>query len=279
MATQLYFDLEYLDEVVDSNESERAVDLKIRDIRRGAIVWLFGQRIDGIGISVPTRVKRFQADLAGFWNQPSQSTRSRGLTQVMIPTRSIIVECRTGRADCWPDPARSSALLPELKNLKRDRLELEKEIREQEPELRETSTLFDEYSEWNYEGSENSQYRELAKQIQKIEAAVYKGTRFESMRDAEVADLLYLAVPEKTVHPHELADDWGLLWVDAKFNVTLVADAETRNCAPENRFHLVQNIASANTRSVLFSLGIYERSGKFQLGPVPRRRRLKIEAE
>jgi hypothetical protein len=53
----------------------------------------------------------------------------------------------------------------------------------------------------------------------------------------------------------------------------LIARAECLHAPAENRFHLVQNIASAALRDTLFAQGIHLRGSRVQFLPKPHRRR------
>ncbi len=272
MSKQLYFDLDF-SPAKDKENTSNSLCLKPVDLRRSALAWLIRDKINGVGINTPTRIKRFRADVAGFWNMPKQNSNWDGPAKMLVPCHTIIVEIRRNRDACWPDCANSGELLPQLRDLKHKRVELQETIRKSEPQLRDTSTLFEEYTDWRYEESANADYHKLCKKIEKTEKAIYKGSRFESMTRAGVADYLYLAVPEKSVHPHELADGWGLLWIDEKLNIRVVSEAENRNCTPENRFHLVQNIASATMQNVLFTHGVNNKNGLVKFVPLPRKKR------
>lgn len=274
MDKQLYFDLDYDSPRAETDQDHQAA-IAAKEIVRAVIRWLLLGGIHGLAVGVPTRVKRYRADVAGFWNHAGKLADGVEVNKLLVPSQTVVVECRTGRAACWPDCAASNVLLPRLRELKTERQTLEAEIQQREPELRESSGLFDEYSEWNYSGSTNKQYHRVRRDIEKTEKALYKGTRFESLRAAGVADYLYLAVPEYAVHPHELADGWGLLWVSESLSVTVAGPAEDRKCSPGKRFHLVQNIASAALGSVLFAYGIRQISADYQFGPMPRRRRIR----
>jgi hypothetical protein len=258
---------------------EQSITLRRIDIRRAVLAWLFQQNVAGAAVNTPTRIKRYRADIAGFWNQPKTNANWQGPDHLLVPSQTIIVECRVNRDDCWPDCIESAELLPKLRDLKHKRMQREEGIREQEPQLRETAVLFEEYTAWDYEKSCDKEYHRLCRQIETTEKAIYKGSRFESMRSAGVADLLYLAVPEKAVHPHELADGWGLIWVNPELKYRIVAVAENRHCKPENRFHLIQNIASSTMNSVLFSHGIKSKDGKTHFLPLPRSRRIKANQD
>lgn len=270
---QLLLDLDREPVAMAEEEIDEQRSLRHVDLQRAVVAWMARNKAIGVGLKVPTRIRRFRADVAAFWNRARRNPKWEGPSNLLVPCRTLIVECRRDRGECWPDCANSAELLPKLRVLKAERRDLEADIRREEPELRETATLFDEYSDWNYESSQNARYQQVRRDIDKVEHALYHGTRFEAIRSACMADFLYLAVPEKTVHPREIAEGWGLLWIDADLNVRVVAPAEERQSPPENRFHLVQNIASSALAQISFTLGIQERDGETQFLKVPRRRR------
>jgi len=146
-------------------------------------------------------------------------------------------------------------------------------IRANEPHLRRGDALFEEYAEWNYGDTSNMEFHKLRRQIRKLEKALYKGTRFEGIKKSRIADFAYLCVPEGAIEPHELAEGWGLLWVDKKMKIRTVVSAENLHCLVENRVHLSQNIALACRDSVLFSQGIREKKVGCQFVSLPVRRR------
>ncbi len=273
MTKQLFLDLDFTPPEVLEDEINQKNELKLVDMRSAVIGWLCRQEAAGIAPKTATRLRSFMADVAAFWNRARQFKDLPGNNRLHVPCHTMIVECRRRRQDCWPDFANSRELLPRLRELKNRRVLLESEIRADEPELRETATLFDEFSEWNYSQSANEEYHRVTREIEKLIHALYKGTRFEAIRSAHLADFLYLAVPEKTVHPNELADGWGLLWIDQQQQVRLISQAENQQCPPENRFHLVQNIASATVDDVLFRNGIEVKDGNVAFRRRPSRRR------
>jgi hypothetical protein len=193
-----------------------------------------------------------------------------------MPSKTVIVEIRHNREVCWPECSRSEKILPALKEQKELKRLIEEKIREDEPELKDTDNLFGEYETWNYHRSKNKSYHQCLKRIEQLERSLYKGSRFEQMRRAHVANNLYLAVPAGTVHADELVDGWGLLYVDLKDFSTRVAKHSSHwDCPAENKLHLIQNIASSCVKSLAFSYGIrQDAEGRmiFTKG-IPRRRR------
>ncbi len=242
------------------------------ELCRAVMAWLAGQDATGLAMQTPTRISRFRADVAAFWSRPGRNPGGEGPGQLMLPAQTVIVECRRNRAACWPDCANSQELSPELLKLRQKQQQLEEKIRRAEPELRRTDMLFEEYTEWQYEKSQSSDYQKLCREIHQREEALYRGTRFEAIMRVRLADFHYLAVPAKTVHPHELATGWGLLWVRNDLMAELVAPAANQHCRGENRLHLVQNIAGASRENVLFANGIRVRDGRISFLPVPHRR-------
>jgi hypothetical protein len=273
MSEQLLFEFSFADGLPDETDIDETVSLRPIDIRRAILAWLFDSGVAGMATRTATRRAKYQADVAAFWNLTKRNRQKKGPTQLHTPCRTMIIECRSSREECWPDCSNSSELLPQLRQLKRCAVALEEEIRLHEPQLRESGTLFEEYSEWNYEKSQNADYKTLRHQIKALEESLYKGTRFESMRDAELADQLYLAVPENTVHPHELATGWGLLWVKDDLSIAPMSEAAEQGVSPEHRFHLVQNIATAASNDVMFTHGVHVADDTCHFLPVPRRRR------
>lgn len=219
--------------------------------------WLF--RTDppaGAAQGVVTRISRIQADVAAFWNRPARNRSEQGPTRILTPVRTAIFQCYANREEFWPEAGRSEQILPRLQDLRSQAVELEERIRQEEPELREDGTLFEELAQWRYDRSTNREYRRVRRQMDKAEHALYSGTKFERVRSADLADQLCLVVPAGLIAPDELADGWGLLWVNDDLSVTVAAEPVPRECLPANRLHLVQNIASAAAGSVLFAAGV-----------------------
>ncbi|HBC85697.1 MAG TPA: hypothetical protein DCZ94_01955 [Lentisphaeria bacterium] len=236
------------------------------DLKRAALGWLVAQKPDAISVRVPTRISKYCADVAAFW--------SVGRRGKLLPKKTLIIETRNNREECWPDCSRHEGLLNQLKEAKELKRSIEAKIRKNEPNLKDTDNLFNEYESWRYKESKNKEYHKCLKEIDKLERAVYNGSFFEQLRRAEVADYLYLAVPEGTVHSDELADSWGLIYVKPDLGTELVKAAEFWDCPVERKMHLAQNIAITCRKSLLFSLGIRENAdGRPVFTPIPHRRR------
>lgn len=239
------------------------------ELRRAAVGWLAAQNPTGLGVMVATRIARFQADVAAFWSRPMKL----GDVRTLVPYKTAIVDVRRDRTQCWPDCARQAELLSLLRAEKEKREKLETEIRQKEPGLRRDDSLFADYQLWDYAASENRKYHKCLRDIEELERALYNGSRFERVRQARVADYLYLAVPAGEVHPHELADSWGLLYVNPDLTVTLIKEAENWECPLENKTRLVQNIAAACVESLLFAKGVQLKGATPKFVRPPRRRR------
>jgi len=226
-------------------------------LQRAVLRWLVEERAPtAVALEVPTRVARFRADVAAFWSAPRRNPRDEGPRRLLVPTRTTIVECYTEREECWPDCVRTAEIMPLLQGCKARRADLESEVRQSEPELRDSSSLFEEYASWHFDRSRNPDYQTVLREIEVLERALVEGTRFEQVRSAEVADQLFLAVPAGLMRADEVANGWGLLWVHPDLHVTVEKDADRRACHEANRIHLVQNIAAAATRAVLMTGGV-----------------------
>ncbi|QSH40350.1 hypothetical protein P0136_00115 [Lentisphaerota bacterium ZTH] len=235
-------------------------------LRQAVLKWLVGLSPAGIGVKVPTRIKKYQVEAAAFWScQDKLKKRAE---------KTLLVEVMHDRDHCWPDCSDLDTLLHNIRSLKEEKLRLEEVIRKEEPELKDRDTLFDEYQRWNYTASKNRQYQRCIKQIDRAHHSLYKGSRLELIRQAHVADYIYVAVPEGTIHPHELVDGWGLLYVKPDGEIIEEKKAQRQTCSAENRMHLIQNIAASCMNSLLFTNGVNLKStGDVFLTRPPRRRR------
>jgi len=243
-----------------------APPLRPFELKQAILGWLVALSPSGIGTQVPTRISKYQVDIAAFWSAPEK--------QLLKPEKTMIVEIRDDREQCWPDCGDSDKLLRKLREKKDQKAILESVIRVNEPGLKESDSLFDEYESWNYAASVNQEYQSCLKQIEKIQHSLYKGSRFEQIRRGHVADLLYLAVPSGEVHADELAEGWGLLYIDSKHNVIEIKKAGQQEPPESNRLHLIQGLAAAAMKNVLFAYGVrLSDNGKVAFAPPPRRRK------
>lgn len=246
--------------------SEAVREMRRNMLRQAIVGWLLGRNPTGFAFAVPTRFMKYQADLAAFWSSPKK--------KMLQPDITMIIEVRTDRDNCWPDCGNHDELLELLCDARTVQSRLEDAIRKQEPELQDTDTLFAEFQRWDYNRSVNPEYQKCRRQVEKLEHSIYKGSRFEQLRRAHVADFHYLAVPEGLVRENELAFGWGLLYVAADGQVKVVREAMWRDCPENSRMHLIQNIAAAAMKDVMFAHGInVKKSGEIVFSAPPKRRR------
>jgi hypothetical protein len=255
MPEQLFFDLDFSPVKPDGSAPRRRNGRQT--VQRAVMRWLEeNDAPTGVAGDVVTRISRLKADVAAFWSAPARNPHSEGPNRIMRPVRTMIVQCHLERDECWPDCMRSNEILPKLKTLKAELVQVQEAIRQDEPHLRDDNSLFEEYAEWRYEESGNHHYHRVRRAIEKLEHGLYHGTKFERIRQAQVADFLYLAVPAGLVEPDELADGWGLLWIEQDLTVREMAKAEARDCLPDNRMHLIQNLAGACRDHTLMAHGV-----------------------
>ena len=257
---QLFFDLDFPDKQEAERLRRTADDRK--SLRRAVLRWLRQAEPPptGMAADVVTRISRYRADVAAFWSRSRRNPHASGPRKLLIPAKTVIVQCHVEREECWPDCARAMELLPELKALRNRLREIEARIREREPYLRDDASLFEDFADWRYDETKDREWHRVRRQIEKCEHALYHGTKFERIRSASLADALYVAVPAGVIRPEELADGWGLLWIDDKLRVEEISPPVFRDCLPEYRMHLVQNIAAAAMDAVLKINGIRSRS-------------------
>lgn len=239
--------------------------LKTQEMKRAVLSWVDSQNADGMALNVPTRISRYKADIAAFWTKVHKRMRR--------PLRTMIIEIRRNREHCWPDVYKNERALKLLREEKVLKSKLEEQIKKQEPYLRESDNLFDDFESWNFLKSSNTAYHKSLRKIEKIEHSIYKGSRFEQIKKSHSANEYYLAVPENIIHPYDLAVGWGLLYIKNDMSVKIVSHSETHDCFEKNMNHLIQNICIQNKKDVLFANGIHKGKDGKVFVPVPHRRR------
>lgn len=238
-------------EEVSCGKEQGAVQMTRHDLQRAALAWLASLNPTAAAIRVPTRMAKFRAGAAAFWSTP-------GRRRLLQPERTVVVEARLSREDCWPECSDTETILPSYRECQAVRKTMEAAIRKAEPHLLDSDVLFPEIEYWNYEQTANPEYKPCLEKLAEFESALYRGSRFERIRQGEVANELYLAVPAGLVQPDELAEGWGLLYVSNDLTVEVVCEAVHYECPAEHMMHLSQNIAASSLRDVLFAHGIYQ---------------------
>ena len=224
-------------------------------IRKFLIDWLWNQKDDapccvGTDVEAPTAKRRFDVVAVSMKRIPRSP--SRRINYKGLFTTSAFI-CCASRKECWPDCADADEITAEISRLRKERERIEGEIREKEPELKDSSVLFEELAEWEYEKSCNPDYKGIQKNIAWLENILYLGNRIESLAASPMADKFYIVVPENVLDPLELHEGWGLLWVADDGTVTVKREAKQMD-TPENlRLALVKQTMVASTKSVVFS--------------------------
>ncbi|MDD5596823.1 MAG: hypothetical protein PHV82_02695 [Victivallaceae bacterium] len=234
-------------------------------MRQAALKWLAKQNPCGIGTKVATRISKYQVDVAAFWSLPAGARRR--------VEKTVLVEIRNNRDHCWPDCSNREAILKKIRDLKAERTALEKLIRQDEPELKASDTLFEEYECWDYEKSRNPQYHDCLAKLEELQHSLYKGSRLELIRQSQTADFIYVALPEGTIHADELIDGIGLLAIKDDLEIVEIKPPDALICNAQNRNHIVQNIAVACRKSLLFANGVNLSNDRIFITNPPRRRR------
>jgi hypothetical protein len=239
------------------------------ELRQLALGFLAAARPDGLAASVPVRFQKYKVAAAAFW------TRETGRRREVAKT--ALVEIYDRRDRCFPECADRQALLAAIHELRERRQRLQDEIRATEPQLADSDDLFSEFRTWRYEESRNPEYVKLQRRLEKLRRALHQGSRLEHIRNAGVADELYLAVPEGAIEADEVASGWGLLHVGPDGGIREISRPERRDCDPALRNHLALNIAAAAAHSVLFASGVAVRAdGNVRFYRPPRRRMKRV---
>ena len=231
-----------------------------KQMKRAALAFLASLQPSGLAIDAAAG-GRCRADAAAFWMEKGRITRT-AIAQIQS-------ELESGEGE-------KNKLFDSLKLARMEREVLEQEIRRTEPGLRDSSQLFTEFSDWNYEVSKNPAYRECLQKIRRIEHVLYHGTRLERLIRTKAASEVYLIVPENAVMPDYPLNGCGLVYVKNDLSFELITPAgQQENVSKEHQQRLALNIAASNQQEVLFANGVHSVGGKPKCGPLPRRRHLK----
>ena len=240
--------------------SEPSRALTPKQLKRAALAFLASLQPSGLSLDAPAD-GRCRADAAAFWMEKGRITRT-AIAQIQSSLDS--------------GDGEKNELFDSLKLARMEREVLEQEIRRTEPGLRDSSLLFTEFSDWNYEVSKNPAYRECLQKIRKLEHALYHGTRLERLIRVKAASELFLVVPENAVMPDYPLNGCGLVYVKNDLSFELIVPAGLQeNVSKEHQQRLALNIAASGQQDVLFANGIHTAGGKPKCGPLPRRRHLK----
>ena len=232
-----------------------------KQMKRAAMAFLASLQPSGVAIDAPAG-GRCRADAAACWIEKGQVVRT------------AIADIQTG-LDSGGDDGKKE-ILDTLKLARMEREVLEQEIRRTEPDLRDSSQLFTEFSDWNYEVSKNPAYRECLQKIRRMEHSLYHGTRLERLIRTKAASELYLIVPENAVSPDYPLNGCGLVYIKSDLSFELICPAgQQENVSKDHQLRLALNIAASGRQDVLFANGIYSAGGKLKCGPLPRRRHIK----
>jgi hypothetical protein len=143
----------------------------------------------------------------------------------------------------------------------------EKIIKSVEPELRRSGTwLFSELETWDFSLSRLDSYKEITKALRQIDGRLHGQTKFWTMAQYRLADVLYIAAPPGVVRRGETPPGWGLLELtndpcagrpDGESAVPCLRvriDAPHLDAKAAYRQRLLRNIAIAATRDSMRGL-------------------------
>ena len=231
------------------------------ELHQAAFAFLVSLHPTAAAANVPTRSLKYQAAAAAFWKTNSRRNK-------VVIDRTAIVAVYENVDDCFSDCAGREARIAEINRLQKERQEMEKMIRETEPELAAADDLFAEFRTWDYASSKNQEYRKLRRHLEKELHALSQGSRLERIRQAGVADLCYLAVPRGLIDPDLLLPTWGLVELfpeSPRFKLIREAIAQD-NVSQAGRLNIAVNIGIASGKAARFAAGIDE-SGKLRRPP------------
>lgn len=226
-------------------------------LRRAVIQWLM-KREDtpgAIGLDVPTGMVSDRADIAALWSSPVRIEKRN----LLMPSRSLVVVCALTRSECYAASVNPDALINEMRYIKKRLVSLEEIIRQEEPLLRDTHSLFEEYADWDYEHSQNMEYQTCRARAKEISEKLYRGTRMERIQRNKIANELYVAIPEGILFPDEVMPEWGIITVSEDYVARMERKAPVKEASPDAQLHLAQKIAASNRDYLTAAMGFRKR--------------------
>lgn len=212
-----------------------------------------------VAAEVQSPVPKHRVDAAGWSDGPSVSDAARRRGATRTPA-TYIVECKASRADFLRDTRERDLLLRRRASLETQRADLERSfIPEAEPHLlRGDQFLFADLESWDFAASRLPAYREVLRELARVDRAIYGDTKFCVLAAWRLADHLLIAAPRGLVHPSELPRGWGLLECEREairgrevedgppWRVRI--EPEALQSPARRRVRLLRNIAVAGTR-------------------------------
>jgi hypothetical protein len=229
--------------------------IRHRTLKRLAVQFLRERGCLVAAQEVRCPLTRYLVDAAGYIDR---GPPDRAATPARVPPQTVLVECKQERGDFLRDSARTDALLARRGELERLRgLIEERRIKVHEPHLRRGGvSLFAELEEWDFARSRLRGYRQVQRELRRLDRLIYGQTKFFMIAHYRLADELYLAAPRGMIDRRELPAGWGLLEVPMRRRahpaaIRMTVEATPLAARPEHRQRLLRNIAVAACRDLM----------------------------
>lgn len=235
------------------------------EIKRAALLFLherMGARLLGLEVRYrgPTFTE-YVADVAGHADGAivERTVGPRGGVRRRVVGRRddlVVVEVKASRSDFLRDGAITAEITRRIARLAVLRESTEARLREAEPGLFRTPTLFREHGRWEYERAEDDEWLGLSRRMASLEERLHRGTKLESMPRDRAFHLHYVAAPAGVATPDELPPEWGLLVFEPPHRLAVAREAPRREIDDAARARLLREIARAGSRALLREAGI-----------------------
>lgn len=233
-------------------------------IRIAAAGFLAQLKPDGLGIDIRTRISRLKADAGAFFLSAGRKT--------VDVARTILVVTSLDRDDCWIDASRKADLLAALTAAKEEKTAIEEELKTKEPDLKDDS-LFPESQIWDFSRAKSRKYHSCLRKIERLEHAIYHGSKFERLMYEKTADEFYLVVPKGLITACELPEQWGLVYVNDDASIEVVREAEKCECFPAARTDFALRVTAGSAADFMLANGISLKDGAVRFHPRPKHRK------
>ena len=225
-------------------------------LRKAVVRWLQqgDAQPDAIALDVSTRMAGDRLDIASL--RFRAKTTSDGARKRPLASRieSCGFICCATREECWVNCANADEITGGLVELRQERARLESEIRQQEPDLKDSNVLFEELATWDYSKSANPSYKNIQQNINWMESILYLGNKIQRIMAKPMLERYYIVVPEGIMSADELDDKLGLLWMGKDGQLSLLREPQPQATDDASTLLFLKRMLASGTKDAMAML-------------------------
>jgi hypothetical protein len=171
-----------------------------RRLKERIFLWAYDHGYRCCAMEVRAPKSRFRVDVAAIRFERTQAAAT-----------VAVFECKQSRQDLDRDNRRQSELKEKLITLQERREKLERLLAVHYPTLRNSDSLFPEWSTFDFTALDHAVYRQTVQKIASIHRQLFANTKFDLMTRYKLGNLHYLVTTPDLLDLREVPIGWGLL--------------------------------------------------------------------